>query len=189
MNYILFNYGETPKYIKHTIQSIKKYSSNSKIYFCTNDESFKNQDVNIISVNELNKSRTREIINSKYYKNVRLPLWNTSMARVFAIFDVAKLLNIDEFVHFDNDVLIFEDFYKVKKSLDEFKGLHITRANSRHLVFGFSYINHIDTYKQITDIIYDELLSNNHLNYATNDKKYQFNEMYMMNIAYKKILN
>ena len=186
MNYILFNYGETPKYIKHTIQSIKKYSSNSKIYFCTNDESFKNQDVNIISVNELNKSRTREIINSKYYKNVRLPLWNTSMARVFAIFDVAKLLNIDEFVHFDNDVLIFEDFYKVKKSLDEFKGLHITRANSRHLVFGFSYINHIDTYKQITDIIYDELLSNNHLNYATNDKKYQFNEMYMMNIAYKK---
>ena len=56
------------------------------------------------------------------------------MARVFAIFDVAKLLNIDEFVHFDNDVLIFEDFNKVKKSLDEFKGLHITRANSRHLV-------------------------------------------------------
>ena len=34
------------------------------------------------------------------------------MARVFAIFDVAKLLNIDEFVHFDNDVLIFEDFTK-----------------------------------------------------------------------------
>ena len=46
---------------KHTIQSIKKYSSNSKIYFCTNDESFQNQDVNIISVNELNKSRTQKL--------------------------------------------------------------------------------------------------------------------------------
>jgi len=186
MNYILFNYGETPKYIKHTIQAIKKYNSKSKIYFCTNDESFQNQDVNIINISELNESRTLEIINSEYYKKDKNPLWNTSMARVFAIFDVAKLLSIDEFLHFDNDVLIFEDFYKVKKSLDEFKGLHITRSNSRRLVFGFSYINCIDTYKQIIDTLYDELLSNNLLNIATNDKSYQFNEMQMLNIAYKK---
>jgi len=186
MNYILFNYGVTPKYIKYTIESIKKHDLSSEIYFCTNDIDFHNPDVNIININELKKSRTIEILNSEYYKNAKLPLWNTSMARVFAIFDVAKLLSIDEFLHFDNDVLIFEDFYKVKKSLDKFKGLHITRSNSRHLVFGFSYVNCLSTYKNIINILYDELVSNNYLKITKNDKSYKFNEMYMMNKAYIK---
>ena len=43
MNYILFNYGETPDHIKYTLNTIKSVDQNSDIYFLSNRKNnFKN---------------------------------------------------------------------------------------------------------------------------------------------------
>ena len=52
--------------------------------------------------------------------------------RIFYLRDLLNYMNIDEFIHFDSDVLIYKPFNKIKYSFD--KKFNITPLSNNELI-------------------------------------------------------
>jgi len=182
VNYFLIYFGSIPEYLKYTVNAIKSSDENSKIYMLSDDNLEQHGVINL-NLEDIKGSITNEVLTSNYYKSQTNPLWNTSMARIFAIKDMANYLEItNDIVHFDTDVLIYDDFNKYKNKFDSLKGLHITQTNSDELIFGFSYINDMTIYEKICSAIYKKLFGSENIADKSNleVKNYSFNEMRML---------
>ena len=69
----------------------------------------------------------------------KFPVFYTSLLRVFAITQIAKEKNINEFVHFDNDVIVYKSFEEIVRNYKfDYKTLNITQNKSSEVVFGYS---------------------------------------------------
>ena len=137
MDYILYNDGNLPRHINYCINSILSSDKDSQIHLITNEN------VNIQGVKVFN---TRETIKDwgipDNFGPDQNPLWVTSIERIFYIDKYIKETNIKKFVHFDNDVIIYHPFTKLKKYLDQTTdSVRITPLTYQDLVFGYSYIN------------------------------------------------
>ena len=182
VNYFLIYFGSVPKYLKYTVKAIKSSDENSKIYLLSDDQ-LDMDGVTNFSLEDIKGSKTKEVLSSNYYKSQINPLWNTSMARIFAIKDIANYLDINnDIIHFDADVLIYDDFNKYKNKFDSLKGLHITQTNSDELIFGFSYINDMTIFEKICTAMYRKLFESENIANKSNldTKNYSFNEMRML---------
>lgn len=184
MNYLLFYRGRVPDYVNYTLDSILKIEDkHCKVYFCGDDKLNRN-DIVFINRQDINSEMINEVINKNYFKNETNPLWESSLLRIFYLYELANRLKIDNFVHFDCDVLIYEPFCKIKNLFEKDK-LNITPVNEFFLNFSYSYIDNIQNFKFICMCLLDILENSEHY-----EKKYysgsRLNEMIMLNIAYIK---
>lgn len=184
MNYLLFYTGKIPDYVNQTLDSIYKAEGEScKIYFC-GDEELKRKDVEFIQKNDLTNEFIEEVGNLNYFRNESNLLWESSFLRIFYLYELAKKLSIDNFIHFDCDVLTYKPFESIKNSFVEGK-LNITPVNELFLNFSYSYINNIENFKKICSSLIEIVTNSMHY-----EKKYyagrRLNEMIMLNIAYIK---
>ena len=76
------------------------------------------------------------------------------MLRVFYLFELANFLKIDEFVHFDNDVMLYKSFSEINNVMINGK-LNITPLTSDFLVFGYSYMNDLNIYDEICENVFN----------------------------------
>tara|TARA_B100001250_G_scaffold78291_3_gene64284 strand:- start:7877 stop:8746 length:870 start_codon:yes stop_codon:yes gene_type:complete len=179
MNYVLISVGKFPEYLKYTINSIMSVDSNAKIILCS-DVNYTNKykNVEFIDLASLENEKTRIIKNLKIYQNSIFesnPLWESSLLRVFYLESILSKSGINEFVHFDNDVLIYKSFDEVRKEISNSK-FNITRASDKLLVFGYSYISNLKPLSIITQKIIDFCDYANHHNWKFNYGK-PYNEM------------
>ena len=63
------------------------------------------------------QSSTTRAIDALFSDNSKLSLWKSSMPN-FYILEVAKKNNIEKFVHFDSDVLLYKSYNEISKSFD-----------------------------------------------------------------------
>ncbi len=187
MNYLLFYTGKIPDYINHTIDSILKFEDEScKIYFC-GDERLSRKDVNFIEKQNLNNEMINEVVSRNYFKDESNLLWESSLLRVFYLYELAKELGINNFVHFDCDVLIYKSFKDIKHSFVKDR-LNITPVNELFLNFGYAYVDNIVNFQKICLCLLEILKNSNHY-----EEKYysgnRLNEMIMLNIARIKYPN
>jgi len=186
MNYILVNFGEIPNHLEFCIKNIKKVDKNSKIILAT-DKSTSIEDIQNISLEEIDTPYLNKIDASikdlNYFDNEENILWEASLKRIFAILDVALMLDIDNFVHFDNDVLIYKSFNELQNEFSKEK-INITQLSNIFLNFSYSYFPKILMLKNVADKIF-EIFSN----VEFYEKKYyegnRLNEMVILNIVYK----
>ena len=154
-----------------------------KVYFC-GDYQLKRKDVEFININDLNNEYINEVKNLNYFKNDSNLLWASSFLRIFYLYELAKKLDIDSFIHFDCDVLIYKPYKSIKNLFVEGK-INITPVNEIFLNFSYSYINNLDNFKSICDCLIEIINNSKHY-----EKKYydgrRLNEMIMLNIAYIK---
>jgi len=185
MNYILFYYGEIPEHIEFALNSILSTDQNAQIYFCTNQK-YSKKNINYINFNEFKDLEEKKIEIDSLLKNTPLqnnPLWSTSLIRIFVLKKIVEELNINEFVHFDTDILIYKSFEEIEKNYKFNKRkLNITLLDSEHVIFGYSYFPTL----QIVRNIHDNF-ENIFKNYDFYKNKYSngrvFNEMKMMHIT------
>ena len=144
MKYLLFNYGKTPDYIEYTFNSIKSVDTNSEIFFLSNKKnSFKN--INNLSFDDFPILKEKKDFLINYYEDTpyskeKYPLFYTSVLRIFSLYEVSKKLNIESFIHFDNDVLIYKSFKELdNNNLFAKNKINITQNNFNDLIFGYSY--------------------------------------------------
>lgn len=187
MNYLLFYTGKVPDYINHTIDSILKFEDEScKIYFC-GDERLKNKNVISIEKQNLNNEMINEVVSRNYFENESNLLWESSLLRIFYLYELAKELKINNFIHFDCDVLIYKSFQEIKSSFIKDK-LNITPVNELFLNFSYSYIDNIENFQKICLCLLEILKNSNYY-----ENKYysgnRLNEMIMLNIAFIKYPN
>jgi hypothetical protein len=186
MNYVLFSIGKFPEYFRYTINTIKSVDRNAVIYLCS-DVDTKNifKDIHFININELKNEKIETIKNLNLYKNTIFepnPLWESSLLRIFYLESIILKLGINQFVHFDNDVLIYKSFNEVEKLISNDK-FNITRASDKRFVFGYSFVSNLLSLSKITKSIINIANYSIKHNWSFNYGK-PFNEMDFLGKVY-----
>ncbi len=185
MNYILFYKGRLPKYLKYSINTILQVDKTSKVFFITDQKiEIVDKRVKVFQIKDLDSKYIKRIYQEDYFSGEQNDLWETSLMRVFYINELVNLENIEEFIHFDLDVLIYKSFEEIKSSFLMNK-INITQLTKNFLVFGYLFIPKKHLYNELTEIIFK--IFENRFYY---EKKYydtkRLNEMKMLFIAYDK---
>lgn len=126
----------------------------SNIILCS-DQQVNINGVTTVDVQEIVSTQTSNIMNSSYFKFDSNPLWKRSLYRIFLLRDVARKLNLDKFVHFDSDVILYRAVSEFEDYFSKFSGFYITPCNQNELVFGFSFCNDLDKYETICDLVFE----------------------------------
>ena len=154
MDYLFYHSGKIPNYLKYSLESVKKSDTDANIFLAC-DQEYQQPGVEVVDINKLNSSRIEKIKNLRYFKGWSdNPLWESSLLRIFYLYEVAKFLKIDQFVHFDNDVILYKPFTEIKNLLTNQK-LNITPLTNSFLVFGYSFVNSLSIYDEICEKVFE----------------------------------
>jgi hypothetical protein len=137
MNFVLFHLGnDIPDHLKYCVRQIVFSNPNSKIYLITNlATSVNHPNITVVNANTL----AIPDIKSYYLHHPMGPLFRTSMLRIFFLESFLNQSNLEDIIHFDNDVLIYENLDSIIENLKKYDFL-ITPSFETEYVFGFSYI-------------------------------------------------
>ncbi len=180
MRYVLIAIGYLPEYIKFTINTIKSVDKNAQIFICSDKKAeFKN--TTFINLMDMSSQHIQELNEISIYKDTIFennPLWKTSLERIFYLNEIKKNLKLTNFVHFDNDVLIYKPFEELTKFFDEQK-LNITQSNFKKIIFGYSFVKSNQVLNDISDLIIDTCKFGEEHSWEFNGGK-PFNEMQIL---------
>ena len=187
-NYILVNYGKFPEYVISSVNSILDCEEAPNIYLCS-DKDIKHlqldeDKVTFVDLTKIQSQTIKDVMRLKYYPNGN-PLWRTSLWRVFALKDIAAHLNLSSFIHFDNDVIIYEPFKSYSNILDK-KKVYMTKVNSSSFVFGYMYCGDLDKLQVLLDKMYLFISRKSFLFRVKYDKLFIHNEMVIIEKINKK---
>jgi hypothetical protein len=181
MIYFLTHLGcDFPAYIEYCVKQIIKKDSNFKIYICGDTEpKFIKEKYTFINSRELDIPT-----NSSYMVNDPNPLWRNSILRIFAINSFMQKENIEGIIHFDNDVMVYEDFTKIQNKFG--RKNFITPHKHTEYSFGFSYLNNKDDFNILTQRINELInLGENNVRKLTGDETH---EMRLLNFCGKDLI-
>lgn len=185
MQYILVLIGYFPEYINFTINSILSVDKNSKIIICTDQNiDFNFKRLEIINAKDLNSTFLEILKDLNIYENSifnQNPLWSTSLERIFYLEAVMNYANLNNCIHFDNDVIIYKSFEELEKEFEQDK-LNITSYNDKKLVFGYSYIPKQNLINNLCQNIIDLLVDSKNNDWNGNNGK-PYNEMELLSLA------
>ena len=182
MNYFLIHIGKIPKHLNHCVSQIKKVDKDSNIILGL-DKNINIENVEVLNLNHVCSERTKEIINMNLFSTEENKLWATSLHRLFYLYDIGTTTNLKQFVHFDNDVLIFKKFDEIKEEFHDDK-FNITPLTNDQLIFGYSFVPNLSVFDQILDKVF-EYLSNLPKEELKSIKSKKLNEMKLMRIIYE----
>jgi len=186
MNYFFVHLGDHPYWLQDSINSVKKSDESATIYFCGDSEQ-KIDGVYNLNLKDIASSMTLQAMDSTLWQNDPNPLWRTSIYRIFILKDMMSRTELEDFVHFDSDVLLFESFETVKKSINQdLKALHITRCNDTEVVFGYSYCNSYNALYNICHMVKEAMYDYKLLTSLITSHP---NEMQILNGIQKKSYN
>ena len=183
MNYLLIHVGPIPKHFKTCILQIKKIDQSAKIYIAV-DEQITLEGVKIYNISDISSKRTSYVSEMNIFSTEKNKLWITSLIRLFYLYDLAHHVGLKQFVHFDNDVLIFKEFKEIEDEFDKIK-FNITPLTKDQLIFGYSYIPNLEIYDEILKMIV-EYLDTFSKEYLQNIKSKELNEMKLLHLIYEK---
>ena len=150
MNYILYYFGKIPSHVTYCINSILTVDQDAVIYFCTS-EAYDNQNVVNVNFSDYPALVDKKVQIKSYLKDSPLEenqLWFTSLIRTYTVKTIVEEFNIEEFVHFDTDVLLFKSFSDIENNYEfDKEKINITFLDKDHLVFGYSYFLKRSNYK------------------------------------------
>ena len=142
MNYLFFYLGKLPRHFYESIKVVKYIDPDASIYICSDTES-SIEDTYVLDANKseyLNKKKEtliKQFENTPFAHN---PLWYTSILRVYGLKALEDCFNLNSFVHFDSDVIIYKSFKELNNLYDfNEKKINITKNDKNDLVFGYSY--------------------------------------------------
>ena len=140
MNVVLFHRGTTlPDYIRCCVSQILHTTPDAQIYLLTNlnIEKPNNKNITIVNINEFDVPNISNYFAHDIPEHVQL--WQTAALRLFYIEKFLEKYNINDIIHFDNDVLVFSNLKNLLTKFKKFNFL-ITAHFETEYVFGFSYI-------------------------------------------------
>lgn len=188
MNYLLFYKGELPDYYTICINSILSVDDEAKIIFC-GEKDISNSHINFLHLNDITSKETDEIINLEVYEGTTYsekqnPLWLNSLLRIFYLRDAANELSLNEFIHFDLDVIIYKSFDEINNIFD-FEKLNITEHMEDTPIFGYSYFPKLEIIKKLCSDLENYLLNENIENKELPNFR-PLNEMELLSIIKEK---
>ena len=183
MNYIYVHEGSLPSYIVKSLENTLKIDPDAKILFC-NNQNFYHQDIESIQIDNIISKKTLEIQKKDFFKAEKNLLWLRSLLRIFYLRDLVNKLNIDKFVHFDSDVLIFKAFNDIEYDFSKTK-FNITPLSDNEIIFGYSCSLNNQNFNNVVTRIENYLFKFND-DEAKNLLSRDLNEMKLLKIIYNE---
>ena len=149
MNMVLFHRGNhlpgrpdmsgLPIHIKYCLRQIRHTNAELKIYFLTNlnIEQPEDKNISIVNINEFDAPNISNYFAHDIPEHVQL--WQTAVLRLFYLEKFLEKYNINDVIHFDNDIVLYSNLRKFEPIFKDFNFL-ITPHFETEYVFGFSYI-------------------------------------------------
>ncbi len=181
MNYIYIYSGDLPDYALTSINSVLSVDNEANVILCT-ETKYNFENVNCLTFSQLESELTKKVKKMNYFENSTNPLWETSLLRIFYLSDIAKFLKLNNFIHFDVDVMIYKPFKDLINYFDSNK-FNITTVDEIDLIFSYSFTNNIECFEEICIKIY-EILENPKFYEDKYYKSKKLNEMMLLNIVY-----
>lgn len=181
MNYIYIYSGDLPEYALTSINSVLSVDNEANVILCT-ETKYNFENVNCLTFSQVESELTKKVKEINYFENNKNSLWETSLLRIFYLLDVSNFLKLNNFIHFDVDVMVYKPF---KDLVEYFKPskFNITTVDEIDLIFSYSFTNNIECFDEICNKIYEILENPNFYE----DKYYEskkLNEMMLLNIVY-----
>jgi len=159
-----------PSYLNDFIKQLRKFNPDYNTIFLLNKINCENpifleNNIKTYPVEELVSERINVFLNRYQHGNINSihnhvdygssDYWCVTSVRLFFIYEYCKKFNINNFFHFENDILIYEDLNKIQNiilenNLYENK-IAITRGTNNKIMTGFMYVDNV--------LILDNLLS------------------------------
>ena len=160
---ILTHIGETlPEYIDTFITQLRKFNIENEIVFLVNENNvnnptFTNHNIKTYSIENLDNTLINQFINKFGYGDINSSkrnivygspdYWCVTATRLFYIYEYCKKFNINEYFHFENDVMVYTDLNDVLSIIKEnelYKNIAITRGTNNKIMTGFMYVGNND---------------------------------------------
>lgn len=160
---ILTHIGESlPDYIDTFLTQLRKFNSETEIVFLVNENNvnndvFSKHNVNTYSIENLDNTLTNQFINKFGYGDIGSSkrhivygspdYWCVTSTRLFYIYEYCKKFNINEYFHFENDIMVYTDVNDILKIIKEnnlYKNIAITRGTNNKIMTGFVYVGNND---------------------------------------------
>ncbi len=147
-----------PQHLKDCVTKIRSISS-IPIYLLTDT----NIDPGILNLKTINitKYDTLNWLNQIDYFNNDLSfghLWKSSCFRMFYIKQAVQEFNLEDVLHFDNDVLLYENPESIVQTINECNMKYaVTAHNADEIVMGMSFIKNYDSLTNLINFIENEL--------------------------------
>lgn len=163
MAIVLFH-SET-KIPAHLIDCVKKIRQYSKIpIYLLTDNNFEIDTVKIVDINHYQKFDWLKNINYFPGTDILSCMWRSSCFRLFYIKEFLKEFNLRNVLHFDNDVLLYENPEKIIEIMDSiYDKFTITAHNSEEVVMGMSYIKNEQSLDGLIEFISSEFELNSNI--------------------------
>tara|TARA_R110000751_G_scaffold297665_1_gene407314 strand:+ start:93 stop:959 length:867 start_codon:yes stop_codon:yes gene_type:complete len=137
-----------PSHIKYCIKQIRYTNPDYKIYFLTNlnIEPPNDSKIKIVNINEFDAPDVSGYFSHDIPEHVQL--MQTAVLRVFYLEKFLEKYNVQDVIHFDNDIVLYTDLQKFEKTFKKFNFL-ITPHFETEYVFGFSYIKNSEALVEV----------------------------------------
>jgi hypothetical protein len=147
-----------PSHFFDCVKKIRSYSS-IPIHLITDD--LNDYGLNI-KIHDIKKYYELNWLNNlEYFSNDNLKeMWRGSCFRLFYIEKLIQEENLNNVLHFDNDVLLFETPEKIIEKFFNYEKFAITHHNDDEVVMGMSFIKNDNSLKEINEFIKNELNMN-----------------------------
>ena len=116
MNYIYIYSGDLPEYALTSINSVLSVDNEANVILCT-ETKYNFENVNCLTFSQVESELTKKVKEINYFENNKNSLWETSLLRIFYLLDVSNFLKLNNFIHFDVDVMIYKPFKDVGPSI------------------------------------------------------------------------
>ena len=139
MNFALFHIGSPlPEHVTHCVRQIQHTNPGKRIYLITDPGQTVPNGVEYIDRTDL----IVPDIGSYFLHHDHGVLFRNALLRIFYLESFMKKYNIEDVIHFDNDILIYYNIDIIAEQLSGHDML-MTAHNEKQYVFGFSYMrNH-----------------------------------------------
>lgn len=151
MKVVLVCLGIFQDYLLTNIKQLKLHNNND-IVLITEKQFFKNIDeklnIQLIDVNDYNSEYLQNFNNNlQLDRNFRDGFWHNCSMRFVYIYEYMKTNNINNIIHIENDIMIYDNLDNIKDKFNKDK-LYLLFDNINRVIPGIMYINnHINLKK------------------------------------------
>jgi len=165
---VLFHVGPTlPQHVKDCVTKIRQFSDSIPVYVIGNHHGDPSAVWVDSSSSPFDEVRLR-LEGLQYFQGDGNPMWRLAAFRLFYIQQFMEDRDLTDVLHFDNDVLLFEDPDKIIETCFAIHGrggigrCAITAHSDTHVVFGMSYFPTQLSVSRLTNPLYEQMSRNWH---------------------------
>lgn len=153
MEVVLFHVGNSyPNHFEQCIDQYRLFNHNIKTSIIINKELY-NQFKPLATKHDINIVLTKNLKISAplIYNKDPLDFWNITFLRLYYLYEYMSKFNINNIIHFENDVMIYFDIDKYKyKFVDKYSTIALPHATDHHSMASFMYTSNKSLYDMIS---------------------------------------